>query len=99
MSRTDPASPRTPARIGRFFASPLLRRDVLGVRVGGHQLAYLALVVGLDLDHPALAVRLAVDELGRVLERRVDREHLARDRRIQIADALDALDRAEPLPL
>jgi hypothetical protein len=51
-----------------------------------------------DLDHPGLAVAVFVDELGLVVEGAVDRHDLARDRRVEIAQRLDALDRAEALP-
>ena len=48
-----------------------------------------------DAQHPALAVRVAVDELGRAGQGVVGPGHLAGDRREQVAHGLDRLDDAE----
>src|SRR5476651_375628 len=51
-----------------------------------------------DHDHPAV-MRVLVDRLRLVLERRVDLEDLAGDRRVEFGDRLHRFDRAEGLPL
>ena len=50
----------------------LLRGDVRRVGVGGEQLVGFGRLGRLDVDHPAALVRVAVDELGRVLVQRLD---------------------------
>ena len=47
------------------------------VCVGVHQLIELSGVGELDLDHPALSVRIGVDGLGSSLESSVDLDDLA----------------------
>src|SRR5437588_387073 len=52
----------------------------------------------LDLDHPALAIRVGGDAGGVVDELFVDGDHFAVDGGIDVADRLDRLDLAEAFP-
>src|SRR5262249_56782274 len=79
--------------------SVLLLRDELAVGLGVHQLAELALVAELDLQHPALVVRVVRQVLGRVAERGVDLDDLARQRGVDVRHRLDALDTADDVVL
>ena len=53
----------------------------------------------LDLDQPSLGVGVFGQDLDVARDRLVDLDHLATDRRVEVADRLDALDLAERLPL
>src|SRR3954451_10243868 len=68
--------------------------------VGGgvEQAVGLGLVGELDLDHPAVAVRIVVDVLGRVAQAEVDLDDLAAERRDDVRDRLDGLDLSVGLP-
>ncbi len=70
------------------------------LRVGGgvEELVELGRVRRLQRDHPRRLPAVLVDELGLVLEGRVDARDLAAQGREEIAERLDALDRAERLP-
>src|SRR5512146_3585915 len=70
-------------------------RDELLVGRGVQELADLAGVGKAELDHPALAEGIAVDELGIPAQLAVDLDDLATDRREEVADGLDRLDDAE----
>jgi hypothetical protein len=61
------------------------------------QLAVLAGVARLELDHPALAVGRLVHQRGIRCELAVHLDHLARDRRVEVAHRLHRLDHAERL--
>ena len=61
--------------------------SISAVEVGG--------VAGLDLDHPALAVGVGVDRLGRGVERLVDGHDGAGDGQEQVGDRLHGLDGPE----
>src|SRR5215210_7478480 len=65
-----------------------------GGLVGGriHQLLHLVYVRKADLDHPSAAVGILVDLLGRVGERLVDLDDLARQWRDDVRDRLHGLD-------
>src|SRR5207244_4363968 len=63
-----------------------LRRDLLLILLRRHQAVQRLAGLDLDLDQPALAVRVAGDG-GRVVDQLlVDRRHLAVHRRIQVTD-------------
>ena len=72
---------------------------MLGVRGLVHERVHLARVAHLDLDEPAVLERRRVDEVRRVLERAVDLDDLARDRRVDVRRGLDRLDGPEGLAL
>ena len=54
-------------------------------------------VVDLDADHPAVAVGVFVDLLGRIVEALVYFDHRAANRHVYLADSLDAFNRPEGL--
>ena len=72
--------------------------DQIGVLRGVEQRAGLAGLGELEHDHPA-AVRIGVDRLRLVLQRGVDLDDFAGDRRVQLRDRLDRFDGAERLAL
>src|SRR6266545_3659959 len=94
--RSRGASP--PGRPRRAAGTSLLLlflAQVLGVPIGGHELAGLLIGRELDLDEPAVAVWVVVDDPGLGDRRLVDLDHLPRDRREELRDRLDRLDGAE----
>src|SRR5205809_2723599 len=69
--------------------------NMLLVLLAPQQLVELLRVLDPELDHPALAIGIAVDERGVGFERRVDRHHRAGEGGVQLRDRLHRLDRAE----
>src|SRR5690606_18930905 len=76
---------------GRDSASALLRREG---SVGGfvHQRVELAGIGDADAEEPAFPHRISVDQLWPVVQRTVHLDHLARDRRIDLARRLHRFD-------
>src|SRR5690606_6494492 len=75
--------------------SALGQQLAIGRRV--EQLVEIAGIARLDPDHPAAGVGRLVDELGLVVEPRVDLDDLAVERRVEIRHGLDRVDVAEAL--
>src|SRR6185312_12376389 len=69
------------------------------VRVRVEQRLLLAVVLELELDHPAVAVGRRVDECRFLVEAVIDRDDFARQRRIQLGDGLHRFDGAEHVVL
>jgi hypothetical protein len=63
------------------------------------QTGQLAQVGPAELDDPTVPVGILIDERGVVVERLVGRDDLAADRRVEPADPLARLDRADGLAL
>src|SRR3954471_24874425 len=84
---------RTVARYSWLMPTPSADRlHVVGVLLLAHEAVELGGVRKLQLEEPAAPRRLLVHGAGRPLERRIDRGDLARDRGIDLACRLDALD-------
>src|SRR5947207_5689869 len=91
---------RSSGEFGIYLIGDLLRRfflDVVFVFDGRQQSVDLCGVVNFDADHPAVAVGIFVDLLGRIVEALVYLGHRTADRHIDLADRLHAFDRAERL--
>src|SRR5690349_2897143 len=73
----------------------VLLPDLLLVRGGIQQAFQLSLVLDLQLDHPARAVRLAVHRRGILLQGPVAFDHRTGDRAIQVRNSFDGLDGSE----
>src|SRR6266436_1663227 len=73
------------------------RGDELLVVGRRHEAVHLLRIAELDDDHPALAVRIAVDRLGLLHELAVRLHHLAAEGREEIGHCLDRLHHAEGL--
>ncbi|KKF39146.1 hypothetical protein FK85_30870 [Halorubrum saccharovorum] len=59
-------------------------RDLVVVLVGGEQSLGVAALGGVDFEHPPVAVRVLVDELGAVEQLLVDGDDLAGYRCVQV---------------
>src|SRR4051812_17450518 len=79
----------------RFPAPNRSGRDGLLVGRSVHQLRGGRAVRDGNLEEPAAAVRVAVDQLRRGVERVVDRNDLTGDRRVDVADGLGRLELAD----
>src|SRR5260370_14991621 len=80
---------------GRGFL-PLIG-DVGLIRRRVHQPAEFSGVREANFDQPPRAVRIGIDFLGRILKLVIGFDHLARRRRVNLADSLYGLDRTEGL--
>src|SRR2546422_5870598 len=69
--------------------------NMLLVLLAPQELVELLRVLDPELDHPALAIGIAVDERGVAFQRRVDRRHCAGEGGVQLRDRLHGLDRPE----
>src|SRR5258708_31102538 len=78
---------------GRGFL--ILGRDVSFIASSVHQPAEFSSVRKAHLNQPRRAVRIGVDFLWRILKFAIGFDHLARSRRINLADGLYRLDRAK----
>src|SRR5690606_15475530 len=73
-----------------------LARGEGGVLLGGEQV--LGVALGAHPEHPALTVRVTVDQRRVVHHGLVDLDHLAADRRVDLAHGLGGLHLADRLP-
>src|SRR3569832_2956464 len=79
---------RDALRLAALMGSVRLSLDLRLIHVGIEQRVDIARVVGADAHHPALAVRVFVDDLGVVAQGLVDRHHLARHGAVDVGGGL-----------
>src|SRR3569623_2176698 len=79
---------RDALRLAALMGSVRLSLDLRLIHVGIEQRGDIARVVGADAHHPALAVRVFVDDLGAVAQALVDRHHLARHGAVDVGGGL-----------
>src|SRR6185312_15141330 len=84
-SNTAIARSSIAATVSSIAANGLMPQVRL-VRVRVEQRLLLAVVLELELDHPAVAVGRRVDECRFLVEAVIDRDDFARQRRIQLGD-------------
>src|SRR5690625_172589 len=90
-----------PPRVGAHSNTPVesvtrsALADLFSILGWTEQALELTLIGDPDLDHPALSVRIAIDERGISVERLIDSYDLAGGRAVEITDCLHRLDRAK----
>src|SRR5690554_4820665 len=97
LNYRSPSATRPRSRAALSRGRSLAVGAVLGVGRGVHQVIDVRRFAQLDLDDPAVAKGVAVDRLGRVVQRRVDRDDLATGRGVDIRRGLNTLDRRKRL--